>query len=157
MRINHLSQRRDQTRCGPFSISSNIWLLGVKRICHWASPSFFVINHTLHRTNIFLVIQYLSVSEKRYSATQKQPIVIILPVVYLISTCAKKTEKAHCTKVANFHQPITLSKNVEAKESKLPYTRVHCNFQSTSSCNIACVNSLHENESYMRKTERVRR
>jgi len=54
----------------------------------------------------------------------------------------KKTDSSQRSRAARFHQPIVVVKTVEATEATPQYERVHCSFQSTSSCNISTVNAL---------------
>jgi len=68
----------------------------------------------------------------------------------------KKTDSGKRPKAARFQQPITAVKTVEANGSSQKYTRVHCSFQSTSSCNISTVNALNGCNGYVRRRERGR-
>ena len=62
----------------------------------------------------------------------------------------KKTLTSHRTKTARFLQPV-----VAIKECKNElYRRVHCSFQSTSSCNISTVNALNECKLYTEARQR---
>ena len=51
----------------------------------------------------------------------------------------------HKARVARFEQPITSVKVTPEDDDSKAYEKVHISFQSTSSCNIQCVNSLNEN------------
>ena len=77
-----------------------------------------------------------------------------IPAEYL---CKKKTDNKLRAKVARFNDPINLVKVVEAEGDKKGFSRVHCSFQSTSSCNISSVNALNECNKYIRKRERGRK
>ena len=62
----------------------------------------------------------------------------------------QKTLASHRTKIARFLQPV-----VAIKEDKDElYRRVHCSFQSTSSCNISTVNALNECKLYTEARQR---
>lgn len=54
-------------------------------------------------------------------------------------------------KVACFNKPITSVKHVKNKDGNYEYHKVHILFQSTSSCNIQCVNSQNKNMLFTRK------
>jgi hypothetical protein len=69
----------------------------------------------------------------------------------------KKTGTGPVTKAARFLQPVVavLKKQVPANEGS-NYTRVHCSFQSTSSCNFTTVNALNRCKLDVRRRERGR-
>lgn len=66
----------------------------------------------------------------------------------------KKTDSGRRSKAARFLNPITAVKTVDATAETKAYRRVHCSFQSTSSCNISTVNALNSNSVYIRKRQR---
>jgi len=63
----------------------------------------------------------------------------------------KKTESSHRTKVARYVQPVVAVKKEER------YEIVHTSFQSTSSCNIMSVNSMHEVKNFVELRTRGRK
>ena len=54
----------------------------------------------------------------------------------------EKTDNGPQAKVARFFQPVVAIKDVEQKNGKSAYRKMHVSFQSTSSCNISTVNAL---------------
>ena len=58
---------------------------------------------------------------------------------YTQATQEEKWIVNKCSKMAHFHQPIVLVKDIEAYGKKKPYQKFY-----TSSCNIACVNALND-------------
>lgn len=70
----------------------------------------------------------------------------------------KETPINQVSKVARYENPVILVKHStppEGSELK-PYTRTHCSFQSTGSCNISMVNACQEIGLYVRPKERGR-
>ena len=70
----------------------------------------------------------------------------------------KKTDASLRTKVARYLHPVVGVKRVPRNEGTgdMSYEIVHTSFQSTSSCNITCVNSLSRCELFVSKRERGR-
>ena len=68
----------------------------------------------------------------------------------------KGTNSNDRTKAARFLHPIVATRKVPASGNKKAYERVHCSFQSTSSCNIATVNALNTCDIYVRERSRGR-
>ena len=62
----------------------------------------------------------------------------------------QKTLASQRTKIARFLQPVVAIKEDEDRS----FRRVHCSFQSTSSCNISTVNALNECKLYTEPRQR---